>query len=197
MAFRWIVFCAVLALAGAQPSPSRAQNASPEGYWVTRGFVVHVAPCRSGLCGTLVGLDQRPGLDSDRLDGRNSDLEQRGRVLCGIPLLGNFKPSAREPGKWEGGWIYNPEDGRTYKSEMRLTDANTFKARGYVLVRVLGRDLTLTRESPLADAVYNPQVRDGLRRTHAGARSCPWSGLRSHRIFLTFSSRRSTDRAAS
>ena len=125
---------------------SSEQRASVEGYWVTSGFVVRISRCPEGLCGELAGLDQRAGADADRLDRRNADRSKRLRPLCGIDLFGEFKPSKAEIGKWEGGWIYNPEDGRTYKSEMRLVNPNTIKARGYVLAKLFGRDITRERE---------------------------------------------------
>ena len=146
MSQRRIVFCLLIALNSAAFSPAFAQAASPEGHWVTRDFVIHISRCNSGLCGELVGLDKRAAAGLGRLDVRNSDRTQRERRLCGMDVFGGFQASA-ESGKWQGGWIYNPEDGRTYKSEMRLIDADTIKARGYVLAKLFGRNVTLTRET--------------------------------------------------
>jgi uncharacterized protein (DUF2147 family) len=144
---RYLLYLAVAAVASTGSSGALAQGASVEAYWATKGFVVQISRCSDGLCGKLAGLDERAGPDGDRLDRRNSDRSKRQRPLCGIEIVGNFKPSNIESGKWEGGWIYNPEDGRTYKSEMHLVDPNTIKARGYILTKLFGRDVTLIREN--------------------------------------------------
>jgi uncharacterized protein (DUF2147 family) len=33
--------------------------------------------------------------------------------------------------KWEGGRIYDPESGKTYRCRMTLTDTNRLEVRGY------------------------------------------------------------------
>jgi uncharacterized protein (DUF2147 family) len=147
-AFRFVsglllVSLPVLAMAPLHAAP----KPSPEGYWLTNGFVVRISQCGTSFCGELVGLNRSDRPDAVRLDGRNKDLGQRTRPLCGIDLLGGFRPSKREANKWEGGWIYNPDDGKTYSSEVRLQGPNMLKARGYVLVPLFGRDITLLRES--------------------------------------------------
>jgi uncharacterized protein (DUF2147 family) len=137
-----------LVLAVAATGVSRAAaDASPEGYWRTKGFVVHISRCGVAFCGELVGLTVSKRADALRLDSRNKDPSQRSRPLCGIDLLGDFRPSKGDAAKWEGGWIYNPDDGKTYSSEVRLQGANTLKARGYVLIPLLGKDITLVREN--------------------------------------------------
>lgn len=61
-------------------------------------------------------------------------------------LLGSFKPSKYEEGKWEGGWVYDPETGSTYTGDAEMIDADTIKLRGYVIIPLFGRTVTLTRE---------------------------------------------------
>ena len=53
------------------------------------------------------------------------------RVLRGFQYDGD--------GKWSGGTIYDPNDGRTYKSKMELRDASTLRVRGYVGAPIFGR----------------------------------------------------------
>jgi len=76
-------------------------------------------------------------------------------------VLGNFVPSSKA-GAWEGGWVYNPENGKTYKSVMEFVGGGTLKVRGYVLVPLFGRNETLTRVSAPARRCSNiPGVATG------------------------------------
>ena len=51
--------------------------------------------------------------------------------MIGLTILSNMK--AGGDGCWTG-TIYNPDDGNTYRSEMRLQNANTMKVDGCVAV---------------------------------------------------------------
>jgi uncharacterized protein (DUF2147 family) len=140
---RFIV-AAVIAAAGAFSTAAVAQS-SPEGFWVDEdgSFVVQVFRCGAELCGELVGLQPD---DVNRLDTENTDRSKRQRPWCGLDVLGDLKPSTREAGKWEGGWIYNPKDGKTYSSEVRLGGPDRLRIRGSVLGGLLGKNLNLVRE---------------------------------------------------
>ena len=135
-----------------------ADHPSPEGYWLVKdhGFTVHIRNCGRSFCGELAGLNKGRRPDHLRLDAKNSDPQKRDRPLCGIEVFGNFKPS-QEAGKWDGGWIYNPDDGRTYSSEVKFLDANTMKVRGFVLGGLIGRDLTLIRHPTPANLCQMPE----------------------------------------
>jgi uncharacterized protein (DUF2147 family) len=139
-----ILAAAVLCVVGG--SFAAQAQASPEGYWVDEdnSFVVEVARCGAHLCGEIVGLQPS---DAHQLDVRNSDKTKRQRSWCGLDVMGNLKQSPREAGKWEGGWVYNPKDGKTYSSEMRLDGPDRLKVRGYVLGPMFGKNLNLYREN--------------------------------------------------
>ena len=51
------------------------------------------------------------------------------------------------PGKWNGGWVYDPESGSTYKAEMQLNGPDVLKLRGFIGMSWFGRTETWTRES--------------------------------------------------
>jgi uncharacterized protein (DUF2147 family) len=66
-------------------------------------------------------------------------------ILCipGPPLLWGFKYKGAN--KWEGGKIYDPNNGKTYSCKMTL-EGNTLKVRGFVGISLLGRTTIWTRK---------------------------------------------------
>lgn len=106
-----------------------------EGVWLTEGGKSHVEirPCGGKLCGEIVWLEEPGNEDgSPKLDKHNRDESLRSRPILGIELLTGFP--AAEGGEWTGGEIYNPENGKTYRSELELEGANTLKVRGCVFI---------------------------------------------------------------
>ena len=115
-----------------------ARPASVEGDWVTEGgwATVRIAGCRGEadrLCGLIVALKQpndrngRPKRDTANLDPRKRD-----RAVVGMPFITGFRPAGA--GRWTGGKIYNPGDGKTYASRLALNPDGTLKVSGCVLV---------------------------------------------------------------
>ena len=112
--------------------------AGVEGDWIpaSKGGKVRIAPCAGQadrLCGNLVAVT--PPNDASgrpKRDMLNTDASLRGRPILGLPLLTGFKPNG--PGKWNGGKIYNPEDGKTYSSKLTLRPDGTLKVEGCVSV---------------------------------------------------------------
>lgn len=132
-------------------SNSAAGNGDPSllGFWVTgeRDWVVEITNCPTGFCGKLVGLSQDARPNVLRTDTRNPKRAKRGLSLCGLSIMGSFHPSKDTPRQWEGGWVYDPQNGKTYSGKMRLDGPDTLKVRGYVLFPLFGRDKTLSRET--------------------------------------------------
>ncbi len=101
---------------------------------------VRIVPCGSALCGRLAAADklkQNPQLK----DKMNKDPALRNRPVRNLLVMWGFTGG---PQKWTGGRIYNPDDGKTYKSEMTMADANTLQVKGCV-VKPLCKSETLTR----------------------------------------------------
>jgi uncharacterized protein (DUF2147 family) len=120
----------LLAAAAALGSP-----AAVAGKWETptKHGVVEIVACGPSICGRLVesdGLRANPQLR----DVHNKDTAQNGRPLKGLLMLQGFAATTVN-GKegWDGGTIYNPDDGGTYKGTITMVDADTLKLRGCIV----------------------------------------------------------------
>jgi uncharacterized protein (DUF2147 family) len=133
---------ALYATATAQPAPS------PQGDWVTEGgwATVRIAPCPSDagrLCGRIIGLKEpTDGRGRPKRDTANADPKLRSRLVVGMPFVTGFKPAG--PGRWTGGKIYNPGDGKTYNARLALNPDGSLRVNGCVLVICQGQTWTRT-----------------------------------------------------
>lgn len=103
----------------AAPDPTAALD-RVAGVWATEGHGAHVALDRcaddaSRLCGRLVW------------SWDPATMTKAG----GAPMLGGF---AWTGAAFDGGWLANPEDGRTYRGEIRLADDGTLDLKGCAFV---------------------------------------------------------------
>jgi uncharacterized protein (DUF2147 family) len=107
------------------------------GDWLTASGKARVAigPCARDpalLCGRIAWLAQPLGADGAPLsDRRNRDAAQRGRPLLGAAIVEGFRPAG--PGHWRGGTVYDPERGRAFEAQLRLTGPDTLEVKGCVL----------------------------------------------------------------
>ena len=99
---------------------------SVTGKWVTEGGDSQVEIYQNGdkLSGKIVWLKAGDG----KLDSKNPDKSLQSRKLVGTNILTGLTKNKE---KWEGGKIYNPKNGKTYKCSIWL-DGNNLKVRGYV-----------------------------------------------------------------
>jgi uncharacterized protein (DUF2147 family) len=149
MKFIALVVSIGLGVIGLAAAAGAAPEASAIGFWLNQdqGWVVETAPCASGLCGHLVGFRKTQYDGYVARDAQNPDKTKRNTPLCGLMLLGGFTPSKEAAAKWENGWVYDPDSGSTYSGVAELVDRDTVKLRGYVLLPLFGRTLTLIRET--------------------------------------------------
>lgn len=132
---------ALVLSAGAAMAQATTSGASPIGRWQTEGGKSHVQiyACGAQLCGRIVWLREPNGPDGQpKLDTKNPDAAKRTQKIVGLQMLWNFTKSS-DPNEWEGGRIYNPEDGDVYKSTMKLRPDGKLAVRGYVGISLLGK----------------------------------------------------------
>ena len=113
------------------PVSGAAAAPAVEGLWLTDDgkAVVQVAPCGRQMCGRIVRvLDTNPSVP--RTDANNPDRGRRNRPLVGLQVLSGF---TRGPMAWEGGQAYDPKNGRSYKSSLKLNRDGSLRVTGCVL----------------------------------------------------------------
>ncbi|HWH83423.1 MAG TPA: DUF2147 domain-containing protein [Burkholderiaceae bacterium] len=71
--------------------------------------------------------------------------ERKGQPILGLTIIKGVKAGG-EPGRFEGGEILDPNDGKTYKVRMTPADGGKkLEVRGYIGAPLLGRTQTWTR----------------------------------------------------
>ncbi len=105
------------------------------GVWETVEGKSHVQIKSCGdkkYCGEIIWL-KKPNDKQGRplKDINNTDEKLRDRPILTLQLLRDLEKVGKN--EWDDGYIYNPEDGQTYSSEMNLVDQDTLQVRGCVL----------------------------------------------------------------
>lgn len=107
-----------------------------EGDWLVQGgsAKVRISPCAAKpdrMCGVFTWLkSEKPG--QTVRDTGNPDPKLRSRPLVGSTFIRDFRRVA--VGRWTGGKIYSPEEGKTYDSRIRINPDGTLKLEGCVLI---------------------------------------------------------------
>jgi uncharacterized protein (DUF2147 family) len=139
----------LLLLGGSLLAASAQPGTSPEGNWLTekKSGIIKIFRCSEDsdvLCGKLVWFriksdDPNP----NGLDLKNPEPSRRDRPLCDLTFMYGFKPA--QPNGWEGGAIYDPDDGDTYHATMKLRPDGTLDLHGYIGISLIGRSEIWTR----------------------------------------------------
>lgn len=118
------------ALAGSLALVAPAEAAQPiNGRYVTEdgAALVEVGPCGAKTCGRIVRvLKHTPGAAAT--DVNNKDKALRSRPIVGMPVLSDFADAGDD---WRGR-IYDPRNGKTYKSIVSRNADGTLKVQGCI-----------------------------------------------------------------
>lgn len=130
------------------PAAAQAPQMSVLGRWLSESGkgVIEIYHCADRLCGKIVWLQEAMRDGKPATDRNNPEPELRSRPICGLIMLGGFRPT--EPQHWGDGWIYSPENGKTYHATMTLESPTVLKLRGYVGIPLFGETQTWTRADP-------------------------------------------------
>ncbi len=157
------LFAAALTLL---PTIARADPADAiVGDWLveTRDAVIHFSRGPDGYEGHIAwqlrnryGPEDGPELDGKlAVDRNNPDPELRTRTLDGMLMIWGLRyhPEQQE---WNGGHVYDADDGHIYRCLVRLKDPDHLKLRGYFGITLLGGSTIWTRV-----AHFPPRPDDG------------------------------------
>lgn len=124
-------------------SYASAESTTPIGLWETVSDVtgeatgtVRISLEDGGLVGRIEELIRKPGEDPDPVCTKCPG-EKKDQPVQGMTILWGLQKDDEE---WNGGYILDPDDGRTYRSELHVTDDNgKLEVRGYIGFSLFGR----------------------------------------------------------
>jgi uncharacterized protein (DUF2147 family) len=118
------------AITGTLVLAAPAQAAQPiAGRYVTEdgAALVEVGPCGAKTCGRIARvLKHAPGAAATDVNNKNAAL--RSRPIVGMPVLSEFTDGGDD---WRGR-IYDPRNGKTYKSIVSRNPDGTLKVQGCI-----------------------------------------------------------------
>lgn len=147
MPLRILALALAAAAIAASPAALLAQD-TPVGIWHTfsdkdgkpRG-IIEIREVGGVLVGTVKG-SLVPGEPSGRTCDKCTD-DRKDKRIVGMDILRSLKKDGDE---WNGGEILDPDNGKTYKAKLHLTDGGKkLVVRGYVGFSMLGRSQTWVR----------------------------------------------------
>jgi len=135
-------------------SAAGAQNPDllPGKWWnEEKDAQIEIYACEGKFCGKIIWLKEPNYPDNDpkgmggkpKVDRENPDASKRERPILGMDLVWGFTPSGGT--LWEGGFIYNPRDGKTYKCKLTLEEPDRLKVRGFIGFSLIGKTNIWTR----------------------------------------------------
>ena len=100
------------------------------GRWVTpeKDSVIAIAPCGSSMCGTIARYLKTPEGGADQRDVYNPDKSKRSRKVLGLNVLTNLT----EDGDLWRGTIYDPRNGKSYRSVVRRLSDGRLQVKGCI-----------------------------------------------------------------
>ena len=148
----WTLLLAAVFLA----SPTTVLGADADaiiGLWNTaeNDARIEIYQCGTEYCGRISYLEEPNYPPDDKegmaglpmVDRNNPNPELRNRPLIGLRFMAGFRYLGTNT--WDGGQIYNAENGKMYKAKISLADNNRLMLRGFWGISLLGRTETWVR----------------------------------------------------
>ena len=104
------------------------------GTWFTedRDSKIEFTPCGEAVCGHVAWLLEPADENGQPYrDVKNPNASLRGRTILGLTIFEGLKRTEAE-GPWEGS-VYNPEDGESYQTYLKITSNGQLEVKGCVL----------------------------------------------------------------
>jgi uncharacterized protein (DUF2147 family) len=130
--------------------PALADNSSPVGLWNNVDDKtgkpkadIRISESNGVLQGRVEKLYRGPSEDQHPICSE-CEGDDRGRPVIGLSIIDGMR---KDGDAWSGGTILDPENGKVYRSRLRLIDGGRrLEVRGYVGVPVLGRSQVWVRQ---------------------------------------------------
>lgn len=144
------LLAAALLLGSSVALAAEHQEQDAAGVWQTAsgGYVQLYKTDDGTWAGKIVGSESGKA----RYDEKNPDESKKGRRLLGVTVLKGLTYAG--DGEYEGGTIYDPNNGKTYKAKATQTGPDTLDARGYIGISLIGKSQTWHRIDPNAENVH-------------------------------------------
>jgi uncharacterized protein (DUF2147 family) len=82
--------------------------------------------------------------DDKTTDWQNPNPKLRSQKVLGMVILKDF---TFKDNKWEGGTIYDPNNGKSYSCVLKIDEKNNLVVRGYIGISLIGRSSIWTRNN--------------------------------------------------
>lgn len=127
---------------------SQIQSDAIIGTWLSeaKDLKVEVYRQKNQYFGKMIWFDcpmNTPPMEHYR-DKENPNILLRNRSWLGMILLKDLVFDGKN--EWVNGDIYDPNSGNTYRSKVKLLDAQTLHVRGYLGIPLLGKTMVFKRE---------------------------------------------------
>lgn len=134
--------------ASAQTATAHALEASPVGLWKTiddetgkAKSLIRIVESDGVLSGTIEKL-LTPGKEDAKCDKCEGELKDQ--PVLGMTILKGLRKGTDG---WEGGTILDPNNGKSYRSQLKVVDGGKkIEVRGYIGIPLLGRSQNWLRE---------------------------------------------------
>jgi uncharacterized protein (DUF2147 family) len=141
---------AAVLLALAAPVLHADPAASPTGLWKN-------IDDETGKPKALIRVSENGGVITGRIEKILTDKpdavcdkctdERKDKPVQGMTIISGMRSNAEQPGVFDGGEILDPNNGKVYRSQMKLLDGGRkLDVRGYIGVPLFGRTQTWLRE---------------------------------------------------
>ncbi len=139
----------LFALSLLSPLLAASQSSTPVGLWKTIDDVtgnersyVRIVEVGDELQGKVEKLFPFPGDDPENLCEKCKG-ERKNQPVVGMTILWGLKD---EGGVWKGGEILDPDNGKTYRCKMSVSEnGRELDVRGYIGISLIGRTQTWLR----------------------------------------------------
>jgi uncharacterized protein (DUF2147 family) len=138
MKYMYLSFCVAWLLSYSALAQDKSEAIVGEWLTANKDGKVQIYKTANTFFGKISWGNQKGSKDTN-----NPDPKLRDQNLIGLVILKDFVFNGKD--KWEGGTIYDPNNGKTYSCVVKLKDKNTLEVRGYLGISLLGRTEVWTR----------------------------------------------------